>query len=78
MQWVILNQDEAVTEVLYPEDTSGAWTVQDSFTQRCRESRAQQRLPIPEEVVPGAVTDDAGPGAGGSRGGGGKTSRCLR
>lgn len=31
MQWVILNQDEAVTEVLYPEDTSGNWTVPPHF-----------------------------------------------
>lgn len=31
MQWVILNQDEAVTEVLYPEDTAGAWTVPPHF-----------------------------------------------
>lgn len=31
MQWVTLNQDEAVTEVLYPEDTSGTWTVPPHF-----------------------------------------------
>ncbi|KAG8158675.1 hypothetical protein KVR01_011797 [Diaporthe batatas] len=31
MQWVTLNQDEAVTEVLYPEHTSGAWTVPPHF-----------------------------------------------
>lgn len=31
MQWVTLNQDEAVTEVLYPEHTSGTWTVPPHF-----------------------------------------------
>lgn len=31
MQWVTLNQDEAVTEVLYPENTSGTWTVPPHF-----------------------------------------------
>lgn len=31
MQWVILNADEAVAEVVYPEDTSGTWTVPPHF-----------------------------------------------
>ncbi|CAN8097714.1 unnamed protein product [Discula destructiva] len=31
MQWVILNQDEAATEVLYPKDTGGDWTIAPHF-----------------------------------------------
>lgn len=31
MQWVTLNNDEAMTEVVYPEDTSGTWTVPPHF-----------------------------------------------
>ena len=31
MQWVILNKDEAVAEVMLPPDTSGTWTVPPHF-----------------------------------------------
>ncbi|KAI9694091.1 MAG: Type I Iterative PKS [Bathelium mastoideum] len=31
MQWVILNEDEAVAEVLLPADTSGTWTIPPHF-----------------------------------------------
>ena len=35
MQWVILNEDEAVAEVVYPYDTSGTWTVPPHFIDGC-------------------------------------------
>ena len=31
MQWVILNEDEAITEVVFPPNTSGDWTVPPHF-----------------------------------------------